>query len=79
MSNTKITDGGLWMWQDRTSSGYTNWDLGQPGKLGHRCAVMSAVTGRWADRKCDMLSAFVCKFKSGESNHILSIKLKIKG
>ena len=55
-----IDNEGDWVWSDRTTSSYTNWDDKSPNNGGVSCAIVTS-TGRWHDEPCQSQYSFICK------------------
>ena len=55
-----IDNEGDWVWSDRTTSSYTNWDDKSPNNGGVSCAIVTR-TGKWHDEPCQSQYSFICK------------------
>ena len=65
-----IDNEGDWVWSDRTTSSYTNWDDKSPNNGGVSCAIVTS-TGKWHDEPCQSQYSFICKKPSKCAIHYL--------
>ncbi|XP_037118943.1 macrophage mannose receptor 1-like [Syngnathus acus] len=52
---------GRFMWSDRQKVTFTNWAMGDPGRLLENCVATLSQTGKWRKMSCVRLNSFVCK------------------
>ena len=55
-----IDSEGDWIWSDRATSSYTNWDDKSPNNGGVSCAIVTS-NGKWHDEPCQSQFGFICK------------------
>ncbi|XP_074615208.1 uncharacterized protein LOC141874734 isoform X6 [Acropora palmata] len=63
-----IDNEGDWVWTDRATSSYTNWDDKSPNNGGVSCAIVTT-NGRWHDEPCQSQYGFICKKPSPKGLH----------
>lgn len=63
-----IDNEGDWVWSDRMTSSYTNWDDKSPNNGGVSCAIVTR-TGKWHDEPCQSQYSFICKKPSPKGPH----------
>ncbi|XP_078359624.1 uncharacterized protein LOC144644082 isoform X3 [Oculina patagonica] len=63
-----IDNEGDWVWSDRMTSSYTNWDDKSPNNGGVSCAIVTR-TGKWHDEPCQGQYSFICKKPSPKGPH----------
>ncbi|XP_027047022.1 uncharacterized protein LOC113674731 isoform X3 [Pocillopora damicornis] len=63
-----IDNEGDWVWSDRMTSSYTNWDDKSPNNGGVSCAIVTS-TGKWHDEPCQSQFSFICKKPSPKGPH----------
>ncbi|XP_022799604.1 uncharacterized protein LOC111337536 isoform X3 [Stylophora pistillata] len=63
-----IDNEGDWVWTDRMTSSYTNWDEKSPNNGGVSCAIVTS-TGKWHDEPCQSQFSFICKKPSPKGPH----------
>lgn len=51
---------GDWIWTDRMTSSYTNWNDKSPNNGGISCAIVTR-TGKWHDEPCQSKYSYICK------------------
>ena len=55
---------GLWVWEDQSSSTYTNWNPGEPNNQGDEDCVtdnVNVIAGKWDDWTCSSAAKFICE------------------
>ena len=70
---------GGFIWSDRTSFSFNNWNTGEPSDpvnaTNEECVEMYRDSGKWNDIPCNQRKAFACKGPAGMS---LDMKSNIK-
>jgi len=68
------TQQGGFSWMDGSSSGYFNWEVGEPNDInnGEDCVEMYVSNGKWNDKNCETRNGYICRrlqdFGSGGSS-----------
>ena len=51
----------VWVWENGSASGYTNWNAGEPNNSGNEDCAQMYPSGLWNDDPCDNTFAYVCE------------------
>ena len=52
---------GIWVWENGSVSGYTNWNAGEPNDQGNEDCGQMYQSGLWNDEPCSNTFAFICE------------------
>ncbi|KAM6101738.1 macrophage mannose receptor 1-like isoform 1-T1 [Theristicus caerulescens] len=58
----KEKDRGQWVWTDKSSMDFVNWQIGEPSNKRHKeCGEVCALSGYWNTNVCSFKKGYICK------------------